>query len=364
MHRLWQAWLVSALWATALPLWAAPPDIRLSAAEKAQLGIRLTPVQPASAITVEATATVSAAPGQDQMVALPYPGLITAVLTGAGDPVRPGTPVLRWASAAVAEVRRQAQEADVEVAQARAARDRDERLYEADIIPLARLEASRARLTVALAAQAARQAEQRAGRLPAPGPNEDPGQSVLVAPQAGTVAEVLVAVGQRVEAGTAAVRIVGTQALQLQLSLSPEKAATLKPGDEVQVPARQARAVLVGVSPAVDASGQVPARARVTEAGSLRLGERVTATVAARRDTPAAGPTAAAQRWRLPSQSLAQIEGQNWVYLAVAQGLQPVRVKVLGQAGDDVTVEGALSADAQVAVTGLAALRALHPRER
>ena len=70
------------------------------------------------------------------------------------------------------------------------------------------------------------------------------------------------------EAGAVLLRLVDDRGLQLELDLSPEKAARVRVGDAVTLDTRQARAVITGVSPALQAGQLARARARVTERGS------------------------------------------------------------------------------------------------
>ena len=166
----------------------------------------------------------------------------------------------------------------------------------------------------------------------------------------------LVSVGQRVEAGAPLFKVADTRQLQLDVLLSPEKAAQLQVGDAVSVPSRSARAVLIGISRAVDASQQAQARARVTTPGTLSAGEVLPVQL-----QPARSNATAA--WQVPARAVITHQMQTWVLVASAKGFVPTPVKVLTSNDDQSVVTGALSEKNQVAVTGLASLRALLQKD-
>ena len=173
-----------------------------------------------------------------------------------------------------------------------------------------------------------------------------------MAPRAGTVVDVQASVGQHIEAGTVLFRVADLRQLQLDITLSGDKAARLRAGDAVSVPEQDAKAVLLGVSRSLDASQQARARARVTVPGRLQPGQALQVQL-----LPTTPPQSKA--WQVPARALLQVQGQSWVLVASDKGYTPTAVQVLSTNDDTATVQGPLNAQQRVAIAGLAALRPL-----
>lgn len=250
----------------------------------------------------------------------------------------------------LADVRRQWREAQLEAQTAQAALQRDQALLADGVIPAARLQLSQNRFHAAEALRLAREAELRSAGTAATA--NDYTQATLRSPLAGSVVDVAVSVGQRFDTGAVLFRVADTRQLQLDLVLSADKAAQLKPGDAVSVPSREAKGVLIGVSRSVDASQQAKARARVTVPGSLRSGEVLSVQL-----HPA--QTTLGTAWQVPARAIITQDAQSWVFVATTNGLQPTPVRVLSSNDDQSVVQGALQSSSRLAVTGLASLRAL-----
>ena len=352
------AWLLCAAQFIALPhtlAQSAPalPTITLDAAQQAALGVRTTAVLPASQQRLLASATVTVPPGHEVTVAAPFAGVITRLDAGLGDTVRAGAPLAQLGSPQLADARRQLREAELDARNAQAALQRDQAMHDEGIIPAARLQITRNRQQAAEANWQAQLSALRATGLGTGlGVGSDYASGQLSAPRAGTVVDVQATVGQRVEAGTLLFRIADLRQLQLDITLSGDKAARLRAGDTVSMPDQEAQAVLLGVSRSLDASQQARARARVTVPGRLQPGQALQVQL-----QPALQAKSAA--WQVPARALLQLQGQSWVLVATDKGYTPTAVQVISTNDDNATVQGALNAQQRVASTGLAALRPL-----
>jgi len=267
--------------------------------------------------------------------------------------VRQGAPLLTISSPMLADARRQAREAQLDALNAQAALQRDQAMYDEGLIPAARLQLSQNRYRAADAARQAQEAMLRSTGQAGNAGDGDYASGTVRAPRQGSVIEALPGVGQRVEAGTVLFRIADLRQLQLDIVLSGDKAGLLHVGDSVTVPAREARATLIGVSRALDASNQARARARVSTPGRLQVGEVLSVQIQPTRDK------GAAPAWLLPARAIVLYRGQSWVLLATPQGFMPTRVQLLSGNDELAVVEGELGPDRQVAHTGIASLRAL-----
>ena len=336
---------------------ATPPAklLVLDAPQQAALGVKLAPVQAALGGLWLASATVTVPPGKEVSVTAPYPGVVTRIEAGLGDPVQAGAPLASWSSPMLADVRRQWREAQLDAQTAQAALQRDQALLAEGVIPAARLQLSQNRFQAAEALRLAREAELRsAGTAPAA---NDYTSATVRSPIAGSVVDVGVSVGQRVDTGAVLFRVADTRQLQLDVTLSADKAAQLKAGDAVSVPSRGARGVLIGVARSVDATQQARARARLTTAGTLRAGEVLSVQLHPAQALPAGSA------WQVPARAVVLHQGQSWVFVAMPGGLQPTAVKVLSSNDDASVIQAPLTATSRLAVTGLAGLRALLQKD-
>jgi cobalt-zinc-cadmium efflux system membrane fusion protein len=333
--------------------------LALNAQQQAALGIQLAPVQAALGGLWLASATVSVPPGKEVTVTAPYPGVVTRIDAGLGDTVQAGTALATWSSPMLADARRQTREAQLEAQTAQAALQRDQALLAEGVIPAARLQLSQNKFQAAEAARLAREAELRSAGTSAA--NADYASATVRSPLTGSVVDVAVSVGQRVETGAVLFRVADTRQLQLDLVLSADKAAQLKSGDTVSVPSRSAKAVLIGVGRAVDTTQQARARARVTVPGSLRAGEVLSVQL-----HPSQAPTSAAA-WQVPARAVVTQQGQSWVFVTTTNGFLATPVQVLSSNDDQSVIQAStqatLQASSRVAVTGLASLRALLQKD-
>ena len=314
---------ITALLSIALSSWAAGPApqvLPLDAAQQAALGVRTVRVQATQTDVLLASAQVSAQPGREVTVSAPYAGLVSRWWVGVGDRVNAGTRLAQFTSPQLGEARRQWDEARLNARNAQAALQRDQAMFDEGIIPAVRLQLTQSRHEAAQAALHAREAE-------------------------------LQAAGLRLDGDSAY-----ASGLQLELDLSPEKAARVRVGDVITLSQRQARAVVTGVSQVLQAGQMAHARARVTERGQLLLGEVLPVSIQASGLRGGAGDAA----WRVPARALSPWRGQSVLFVAQASGFRAEPVTVLSSNDDQAVVQGAgLSEGQSVAVGGVAALRAL-----
>lgn len=329
-------------------------SIRLDAAQREGLKLQTASIAAATGTAWLASATVTVPPGRDMAVHAPVAGTALRLLVGIGDAVTPGSALLVYTSATLSEMRRQVREAQLALDIADNSLKREEVLFDEGLIPQSRLELTRNRQRVATATLNARQAELRAiGQTSTTAQaTEDAATGTLRAPMGGTVIELSSAAGQRLEPGTAVVRIADTSSLQLDIRLSADKAASIRNGDAITVPTHEAAGNILGVARAVDPQMQSRARARVSRPGRLQVGETVLAEITASQPSGQA-------RWLIPVGALIRHQGQNTVFISSATGVDVITVQIHGSTADRATVSGPLSADSRVVTGGVAALHAL-----
>lgn len=341
---------------------AAPKLLALDAKQQAALGVQVATPQAARSAQWLASAHVTPLPGKDVTVSAPYPGQLSRLWVGVGDRVKAGAPLAQFTSPMLGEARRQWQEAVLELKNANSALQRDQAMLSEGIIPAVRVQITRNKQEAAHALVQAREAELRAAGL---APKAEPDSAAmgyatgtLSAPIAGVVTQAFAAVGQRVEPGAVLFKLADDSSVQLDIQLASDKAAQLQVGDAVAVPSREAQAKIVGVSRAVDASQLAKARAVVTQPGRLQVGEVVAITVQAKALPPGSGA-----RWLVPARALTPWHNQSLVFVRHSTGFAAQPVRVLSSNDDLALVEANWPADAQVAISGIAALRALLQKD-
>jgi membrane fusion protein, heavy metal efflux system len=338
---------------------SAPVLLPLSTKQQASLGVQVAAVQASTGGQLLASATVVMPPGKEFTVSAPYAGQVSRLLVGVGDTVKTGAALAHFTSPMLGDARRLLNEASLEYKNASAAAQRDQAMFDEGIIPAVRLQLSRSKQEAAQAQLHAREAELLAAGMRFDA-NTGYATGTLKAPLSGTVSEAFVAVGQRVEAGAMLFKLADSSQLQLDVQLSSDKAAQLQVGDEVSIASRNAKAKLIGVSRAVDASQSARARATVTSRGSLQAGELVSVTVHAKGKSGAAKPDT---QWLVPARAVTQWRGKPWLFVANDKGFEAQTVTVLSSTDDLSLVEAALPAGSKVAVTGIASLRALLQKD-
>lgn len=333
--------------------------LSMTSKQQASLGVQVAAVQTSTGGQLLASATVVMPPGKEFTVSAPYAGQVSRLLVGVGDSVKSGAALAHFTSPMLGDARRLLNEATLEYKNTTAAAERDQAMFEEGIIPAVRLQLSRSKQEAAQAQLNAREAE-----LLTSGVRFDVhsgyATGTLKAPLSGIVSEAFVAVGQRVDAGTVLFKLADSSQLQLDLQLSSQKAAQLQVGDEVSIATHNAKAKIIGVSRAVDASQSARARATVTARGSLQAGELVSVTL---HPKGKARSDKTDTYWLVPARAVTQWRGKPWIFVANDKGFEAKTVNVISSTDDLSLIEVALPLNSKVAITGIASLLALLQKD-
>lgn len=333
--------------------------LSITTKQQASLGVQVAAVQASTGGQLLASATVVMPPGKEFTVSAPYAGQVSRLLVGVGDSVKAGAALAHFTSPMLGDARRLLNEASLEYKNSSAAAQRDQAMFDEGIIPAVRLQLSRSKQEAAKAQLNAREAELLTSGMRFD-VNSGYATGTLKAPLSGIISEAFVAVGQRVEAGTMLFKLADSSQLQLDLQLSSEKAAQLQVGDEVTIATRNAKAKIIGVSRAVDASQSARARATVTTRGSLQAGELVSVTIHPKGKASSDKPDT---YWLVPARAVTQWRGKPWIFVANDKGFEAKTVNVISSTDDLSLIEVALPLSSKVAITGIASLRALLQKD-
>lgn len=360
--------LASVLACVAVSAGAAAPaeGLNLTAQQVAALGVTSVPLSQSAQGGLTVSAQLRLPAQQQQVLAAPVSGLVTAIQADTGAQVRQGQWLVRLRSTQAQALRRDALQAGSQQELAERSLQRDEQLMSEGLIAQSRLDQSRTQARVArLTAQQQQQAVGQALGSAQVSPN---GEITLVAPMSGQVAELMVSVGQRVEEAAPLLKLANLQELSVELQVPVQQAQGLQAGQTVQVllaggsaapGSGELVATVVSIAPLLDERTQsvtVRARLRQTASGSLRPGQWVQARL-----------QSAAMAPRLPESAIVTLtaSGEQAVFLEEAPGRYRLqRVTVLGRQGSDMVVQGlpegkAGAAAVRVVTQGTAALKAL-----
>ena len=237
--------------------------------------------------------------------------------------------------------------------------ERDENLFKEGIIAASRLQDTRNQL-----AQAQVAVQERAQMLKLAGMRQaaiatlasQHGLNPVIdiqTPRGGTVLELMVAPGQRVEAGAPLVKLARAGELWLELQASRMQGDQIAIGDTVNVRACKESGRVSAIAPQMAEQSQlVIVRATLPGADRcLRAGQYLEATISSK-TVPQTGRL-------VPAGALVRDAGRELLFVRDAKGVRPLNVTVITSDATSAVVQGALQDGVQVAVQGTANLKGI-----
>ena len=336
----------------------ASHEIPFSPEQIAALGIAMASPEPAGdAGTAVFAARVVVPPGREEIVSAPLAGLLETLLVSEGQAVKAGEELARLRSPALLDLQRAYLQA---LADHRLALDqfkRDEALFKDGIIAERRLNESRnayitARTTLASERETLRLSGftdadlkqlERSGQITASLP--------IRAPRDGVVLGVSALTGERLEPAAPILRIAAIDQLALELRLPIEDLASVAVDTPVETAdgAAQGKVQLIG-SQVNPHDGTVLVRVQIEQGtASLRPGQFVQARILGVRGNDS---------FRVPAVAVVRRGDTDFVFIYRSAGFEPTPVERLAEQGDDIIIRGPLSADDQIAVSGVATIKA------
>jgi membrane fusion protein, heavy metal efflux system len=318
------------------------------------------PLPDATAVVVTGEGYVVAPPASERVIVAHTAGLVEQVLVSTGEVVAVGTPLIRIGGGAIVEMQGNYLAAAREAARAHAQLERDIALHAEGIISERRLQETRDRVATASVAREQLALELELTGLDAPARKAlaesgraQPG-AVLRAPQAGTVTEIVVRPGERLDPDRPVGRIVDLERLWLELRVGLPDARRLRVGMAARQPgSADPIGEVIGVLPLFDEHIQTAlVRIALREGAGLALGAFVTAELLE-------SASASAGLMRIPAQALLREGEHAEVFIVSGTRLERRPVQLVGASGRDAWVTGLTGSD-RIVVAGTAALRALH----
>ncbi len=292
---------------------------------------------------------------QLRIVSAPQSGLLEALLVSEGETVQAGQPLAQIQSPQLLEQQSAYLEALTRLQLARADFKRDNQLHKEGIIAERRFLETRSRLT-----QVETSVEQLQQSLALAGMDAQAlaalkkqrklsGLLQVRSPLGGVVLEQIATPGQRLEMADPLYKVGQLSPLWLEIHVPLEKLGAIAPGSLVRSESVSARVITVGRM--VHGADQgVLVRAEVTDgAEQLRPGQFVQANLQ--------GPDTA-DLYRVPRAALVRSGGDSYVFVETPDGFSAEAVKVQAEETNHIVISGDFAADAQVVISGTAALKA------
>ncbi len=326
--------------------------VTLSTEQIAAAGVQIGRPSVGGVGTIELPAIVEGDPQATQVVSAAISGRVVALTRNLGQTVGRGETIAVIESREAAQLKGEVAASRARLTLANANLAREQRLFAQRVSPEQDLVAART-----AAAEARIALNQAQSQVAAAGGGGGGGLNRLgiAAPLSGQVIARPVVLGQTVAADTELYRLANLARVSLALSLKPEDAGRVRPGNRVTVTAagRQAEARVSFVSPALDPETRlVPVIATLdNRAGQWRVGEPVTASIAL---TGSGGDGAV----RVPTTAVQMVENKPAVFVRTAKGFQATPVTLGGASGDLVLVKTGLSGRERIATVGSFTLKA------
>ncbi|CAI8888414.1 efflux RND transporter periplasmic adaptor subunit [Methylocaldum szegediense] len=337
---------------------AAENEIQLTTEQAKRLGIRTAkPEQVATLPLAQAPARVVLPPQKEFVVSSPQAGVISNVAVPLGARVKQGEVLARIQSPDLLALQRALLDAVSEFNLAEARLKRDETLLKEGIISRLRWQETKSDYDKAQAAlQTAEQTLSASGF----GQNEirrlraDRRLSSVIevrAPIEGVVLERMAVVGQRVDRLTPMFRVGKLDELWLEVDMPQERLHEVRIGDRVSVENARASARIIEVGQHVDPRSQSALVRAVVDsrAEDLRPGMHINVQLM-HKSTDLI--------FRLPIAALASHEGRDYVFVQIPGGFVAREVAVAGVEQYSVVIHEGLDVGEEVAVQGVAALKA------
>lgn len=334
----------------------AADQIAMTPDQREAFAIRTAPIEAVETASSAAyPAKVVVPNAQLRVVSAPQTGLLEALLVSEGEAIQAGQPLAQIQSPQLLEQQSAYLEAVTRLQLARADYKRDKQLQKEGIIAERRYLETRSRLT-----QAETETEQLRQSLSLAGMDDHAlaelvkkrklsGSLQVRSPLDGVVLEQLATPGQRLEMADPLYKVGRLSPLWLEIHVPLERLGNTASGSRVRSNEIDAQVITVGRM--VHGADQgVLVRAEVTKgAERLRPGQFVQASLL---------QSEGINLHRIPRTALVRSGGDSYLFLANAAGFSVEPVAVQTEERDHIIIRAELPANAQVAVSGTAALKA------
>jgi RND family efflux transporter MFP subunit len=338
---------------------AGEPEVRLSEVQRQSLGIRVAhPISSPTDQTLAFPAQIVIPTPQLWVVSAPAAGMVTGLSVARGDQVQRGQQLVTLESPSFVSLQREYLHAVQQEVLVTQQLRRNTELFEGKAVPWRVVETSQSEARQASFAVAERRQMLRLSGMSDEGISRLTSEAAITASlsvtamDAGTVIDVAISPGQRVEQSASLLKLARLSPLWVEIAVPAFEVRTVRPGARVDVAGYDTPGRVVLVSQTTDAPTQtVLVRAEVPNTGALRPGQ----TAAARIGFISAAEAA----WEIPYNALVRRGETTAVFVAIEGGFRLVPVTLLAEDQDHVVVTGPFTDKDVVAISGVSALRGI-----
>lgn len=342
---------------------SAETDLPLSPEEIRNLGIAVARPRPVSSKgVVSALARVTVPPARETLVTSLGAGTVTSIAVAEGEQVSKGQLLLTIRSPGYIAMQNEFLSAVNARALARAQHERERKLFEEGIIAERRWQEAEKELQEAETRLDGRRrvlvmaglTEEQINELARTRRLQD--EVRISSPLSGVVLDRKVMLGERVEDSDPLFRIADLSLLWLDVQVPQERMGAVRTGMQAVIEGEEnQRAEIILIGQSVDPATQsILVRAALASPGAdIRPGKMVSVNIV--------GPAGddGGQVLAVPVAAVVRSGGDSRVFVRTAGGFSLRTVTTHGTFADEIHVTGGLSGEDEVAVTGIAALKAL-----
>ena len=338
---------------------AAETEVKLSQAQIQSLGVRVAhPVSSRTDQTLAFPAQIVIPTPQLWVVSAPVAGMVSSLSVARGDQVKQGQPLMILESPSFVSLQREYLHAVQQEVLVTQQLRRNSELFKGNAVPWRVVETSQTEARQASIAVAERRQMLRLSGISDTALSRLTDEAAITAalsvnaPEAGTVVDIVIAPGQRIEQSAPLLKLARLSTLWVEIAVPASGVRAIRPGARVDVEGYDTPGRVVLVSETTDAATQtVLVRAEVPNTGELRPGQ----TAAARISFLSPGEVA----WEIPYSALIRRGEAASVFVAIEGGFRLVPVTLIAEDQDHVVISGAITDKDAVAISGVSALRGI-----
>jgi membrane fusion protein, heavy metal efflux system len=338
---------------------AAETEVKLSSAQAQNLGVRVAhPISSRTDQTLAFPAQIVIPTPQLWVVSAPVAGMVASLSVARGDQVQQGQPLVTLESPSFVSLQREYLHAVQQEVLLTQQLRRNTELYEGKAVPWRVVESSQTEARQANFAVAERRQMLRLSGMSDTAIARLTSEAAITAtlsvsaPEAGTVVDIGISPGQRLEQSAPLLKLARLSPLWIEIAVPASGVRAIRPGARVDVDGYDTPGRVVLVSETADAVTQtVLVRAEVPNTGELRPGQAAAARIGFLSPGEAA--------WEIPYSALIRRGEATSVFVAIEGGFRLVPVTLLAEDQDHVVVSGAIGNNDTVAVSGVSALRGI-----
>jgi membrane fusion protein, heavy metal efflux system len=334
-------------------------EVRLTTAQAQNLGVRVAhPISSRTDQTLAFPAQIVIPTPQLWVVSAPVAGMVTSLSVARGDQVQQGQPLVTLESPSFVSLQREYLHAVQQEVLLTQQLRRNTELFEGKAVPWRVVESSQTEARQANFAVAERRQMLRLSGMSDTAISRLTSEAAITAtlsvsaPEAGTVVDIGISPGQRLEQSAPLLKLARLSPLWIEIAVPASGVRAIRPGARVDVDGYDTPGRVVLVSETADAVTQtVLVRAEVLNTGELRPGQAAAARIGFLSPGEAA--------WEVPYSALIRRGEATSMFVAIEGGFRLVPVTLLAEDQDHVVVSGAISDKDMVAISGVSALRGI-----